>query len=191
MDQKKVNFKGRSFDEISSEINDLKSILIKIKRFITSLKQGKFEDLNFKKINEKFKKNLDYINNHFDIKNNKFNEFNESIDFTQIIEIKAKLEEYFISIQNDIESLYNENIFGNITKNLLENLDKIYIDNFNMLLLPEEKSHYINYGNIDINSSLLSMSIISKKDGILKCNYNKISFRKSPFYPELYSKLII
>jgi len=60
-----------------------------------------------------------------------------------------------------------------------------------MPLLPEEKSHYINYDNIDINSSLLSMPIIRKKDGILKCNYNKISFQKGRFYPELYSKPII
>lgn len=32
-----------------------------------------------------------------------------------------------------------------------------------MPLLPEEKSHYINYDNIDINSSLLSKPIIRKK----------------------------
>ena len=57
--------------------------------------------------------------------------------------------------------------------------------------LPETTYHYINYDNLDINSSLLSMPMISKKDGILKCNYNKISFQKCPFYPELYSKPII
>ena len=42
-----------------------------------------------------------------------------------------------------------------------------------MPLLPEEKSHYLNYDNLDIDSSSLSTSLISKKDGVLKCNYNK------------------
>ncbi len=35
------------------------------------------------------------------------------------------------------------------------------------------------------------MPTISKKDGILKCNYKKITFQKGPFCPELYSKPII
>ena len=174
---KKVNFKGRSFDEISIEINDLKSILVEIKNNLSYLKQGKFENLNLKIIKEKYKKISDDLKIHFDIKKN---EINESIDFTQITEIKAKLEEYLISIQNEFDSLCNESdiIFGNITEKFIKDLDKIFINNFNMPLLPDEKPHYINYDNLDINSSLLSMPMISKKDGILKCNYNKISFQK-------------
>ena len=187
---KKVNFKGRSFDEISSEINDLKSILIEIKNNLTSLKKGYFESLNLEEIKEKYKKNTDDLKIHFDIKNN---EINDSIDFTQITEIKTKLEEYLISIQNELELLCDEKekILGNNTKKIIEDLDKIYIDNYNMPLLPEEKPHDINYDNLNIDSSLLSMPMISKKDGVLKCNYNKISFQKGPFYPELYSKPII
>ena len=50
-----------------------------------------------------------------------------------------------------------------------------------MPLLPEEKTHYINYDNLDINSSLLSIPIISKIDGVLKCNYNKIFSKKVHF----------
>ena len=131
-----------------------------------------------------------YLKNHFDIKNN---EVFDLVDFTQIIEIKAALEKSLISIQNEFDSLCNEkeNIFGDITKIFIEDFDKIFIDSFNMPLLPEEKFHYINYDNLNIDSSLLSMPMISKKDGVLKCNYNKISFQKGPFYPELYSKPII
>ena len=55
-----------------------------------------------------------------------------------------------------------------------------------MPLLPEEKSHYLNYDNLDIDSSSLSTSLIRKKDGVLKWIYNK----KRSFYPELFSKLI-
>ena len=60
-----------------------------------------------------------------------------------------------------------------------------------MPLLPDDKPHFINYDNLDIDSPLLSMPMISKRDGVLKCNYNKIILQKGPFYPELYSKPII
>ncbi len=35
------------------------------------------------------------------------------------------------------------------------------------------------------------MPTLSEKDGILKSNYNKISFKKGPFCPEFYTKPII
>ena len=57
--------------------------------------------------------------------------------------------------------------------------------------LPEFKTHFIKYDKLDSDSPLLSMPTISKKNGELKCNYNKITFQKGPFCPELYSKPII
>lgn len=64
-----------------------------------------------KTIKEKLKRNIKFLENHFDI--------NESIDFSKITGIKAKLEKYFISIQNDFESFFNEN------EETIKNISKI------------------------------------------------------------------
>ena len=60
-----------------------------------------------------------------------------------------------------------------------------------MPLLPEKKIYHIDYNNSILDSSLLSIPIITKINGILKCNYNKISLQKGPYCPEFYSKPII
>ena len=187
---KKVNFKGKNFDQISYDMNDLKNILKIIQEKITFLKQGKFQNLDMKNILNSFKTKYDDFKYYFDIKNN---ETNEAIDFSQIINIKTELEQYLLAIQNEFESLYYEyqNIFKNISPQLTKDLNTIFIDNFNMPLLPEKKPHFVKYDNLKTDSSLLSMPMVNKKDGVLKCNYNKMTFQKGPFYPELYSKPII
>ena len=78
----------------------------------------------------------------------------------------------------DIESIKLCNVFKNFT-------------NFNFLSLPINKSHYINFDNLNINSFLLTKPIITKVKGVLKCNYKKISIQKGPFCSELYSKPMI
>ena len=62
--------------------------------------------------------------------------------------------------------------------------------NFDMPLLPKKESHFITFDNLNLDSPFLSMSTLSEKDGILKCNYNKISFKKGPFCPEFSLKLL-
>ena len=95
-----------------------------------------------------------------------------------------------ICIQNNIDSkLTPGNPNEDLENILLESVLSNY--NFNFLSLPINKSYYINYDNLNINSSLLCIPIISKIDGALKCNYNKISIQKGPFYSEFYSKPMI
>ena len=187
---KKVNFKGKNFDQISKDMNELKNILKIIQEKITFLKQGKFENLELNNILNSYKKKFDDFKFFFDIKNN---DTNESIDFSQIINIKTELEKYLLAIQKEFKSLYNEyqNIFKNISPQLTKDLDTIFFDTFNMPSIPEKKTHFVNYDNLKTDSSLLSMPMVNKKDGILKCNYNKMTFQKGPFYPELYSQPII
>jgi len=76
-------------------------------------------------------------------------------------------------IEIDIESIKLDNVFRNF-------------NNFNFLSLPINKSHYINFDNLDINSFLLTKPIITKVKGELKCNYKKISIQKGLFYSEFY-----
>ena len=187
---KKVNFKGKNFDQISKDMKGLKNILKIIQEKITFLKQGKFENLELNNILNSYKKKFDDFKFYFDVKNN---ETNESIDFSQIINIRNELEQYLLAIETEFESLHNEyqNIFKNVSPQLTKDLDAIFFDTFNMPLLPEKKPHFVIYDNLKTDSSLLSMPMVNKKDGILKCNYNKMTFQKGPFYPELYSQPII
>ena len=83
------------------------------------------------------------------------------------------------------------NLISDFYENILENVFSNYNYNFNFLSLPKDKSYYINYDNVNINSSLLSIPFIKKINGVLKCNYNKISIQKGPFYSEFYSKPMI
>jgi len=94
---------------------------------------------------------------------------------------QKNLENELISNKSDF-NLGLENI-------LLDSLLSNY--NLNFLSLPINKSYYINCDNLNINSSLLTIPIISKINGVLKCNYNKISIQKGPFYSEFYSKPMI
>ena len=91
--------------------------------------------------------------------------------------IQKNLETKLTPNESDLENILLESVFSNY--------------NFNFLSYPINKSYYINYDNLNINSSLLSIPIISKVDGVLKCNYNKISIQKGPFYSEFYSKPMI
>ena len=188
---KKVSFKGKDFNYISSFIKDLKNKLINIQNKLNSLKKGEFEDLDMDGgVLNSFKKKFDNPKHHFDIQKN---DNDETIDFSQIINIKNSLEKDLLCIQNEFESLCNEyqNIFGNISRQFKKDLDAIFIEKFNMPLLPQPLQHFVKYDNLKTDSALLSMPMVSKKDGILKCNYNKMTFQKGPFYPELYTKPII
>jgi len=97
-----------------------------------------------------------------------------------------------IYIQKNLETKLNSNKsdFNEDVENiLLESIMSNY--NLNFLSLPINKSYYINCDNLNINSSLLTIPIISKINGVLKCNYNRISIQKGPFYSEFYSKPMI
>ena len=128
------------------------------------------------------------LNDYFDISNN-----NQEPDFSIIKKIKSYFEEKLLAIKKDFNALnenFNNNI-GNITKDLsISQLDNIFSSNLDMPNLPEEKKHFLNFDNLKPDSPLLSMPTISKKNGILKCNYNKMSFQKGPFCPEFYSEPI-
>jgi len=110
---------------------------------------------------EFIKQNMSIITNSQSIENEDENE----CDSNKIIPI-------------DFESVKLSNIFTNF-------------NNFNFLSLPINKSHYINFDNLNINSFLLTKPIITKVKGELKCNYKKISIQKGPFCSELYSKPMI
>ena len=179
----KVSFKGKTIKEISLLINKLKDFLSKMKQIIEFMKKGQFENLELDEIKDNLKKFNNDLNYYFDIKDNKI------ADFTQIIDIKSEFEKYIFSINKDYETLFNDfnKYLGIIPSNLSSKLNNIFIDNFDMPLLPEIEHHYVDYDKLNTDSPLLSMPTISKKDGILKCNYKKNTFQKGPFCPELYS----
>ena len=186
-DYPKVSFKGKTFGEISIEINDLKDLLFTMKKKLELIQNGIFENMELEETKNKFKKDSDNLNHYFDVKNNK------KADFTKIIGIKSEFEKYILSINKDFNIFSDEfhKNLGNIPINISNKLNKIFINNFDMPLLHEVNIIDIDYNNLNADSALLSMPTISKKDGILRCNYKKITFQKGPFCPELYSKPII
>ena len=190
-DYPKVVFKGKTVKEISNLIDKLKNLLSKIKEKIELMKKGDFENLELDEIKDNLKDiNID-INYYFDVKENK--NVDQYEEFKEITVIKAEFEKYILSINKDFKILSNEfnKNLGEIPLNLSYRLNKTFIDNFDMPSLPEIQHHYVDYDNLKVDSPLLSMPTISKKDGILKCNYKRITFQKGPFCPELYSKPII
>ena len=183
----KVSFKGKDFLQISNMINDFKEMLLNIYEKISLIKSGKFETLDLDNLNKIYENKYNDLIHYFDIKDNK------QSNFSKIISIKQIFEQYLLSIKNDFQTLCDDynNKLGNISTNLTKELDNIFIDNFDMPPLPEFKTHFINYDNLNADSPLLSMPTISKRNGELKCNYKKLTFQKGPFCPELYSKPII
>ena len=183
----KVFFNGLPLETIISMITDLKKILSEMKDNLSLIKEGKFENLNLKESNINYENQYKDFIFYFDIKNNK------EANFSKISSIKKTFEKYLLSIKNDFQTISKkfDDKLGNISKNFSIELNKTFIPNFDMPPLPENKTYFINYDNLDSDSPLLSMPTISKKNGKLKCNYNKIIFQKGPFCPELYSKPII
>lgn len=117
-----------------------------------------------------------------------FSPENSQCYFYDILNIRDEMKHNFINFKEDLDYLYNDLYHQ---KELDDKLDDIFCNNFNMPLLPKNEIYFINYDNLDINSHLISIPIIYKKNNSLKCNYNKISIQKGPFYPELYSNPII
>ena len=186
----KVTFRGKTYSELSQYIEKLKNNLINIQDILIKLSNGEFENLDIENIKNKYNISEDNFKKFFDISNNKNQD--EIDNFKAINKIKKEFESSLLSIDKDFIILSKdfEQSIGDMKNNLSEKLEKIYITNFNLPSLPGEKPHYVDYDNLDSDSPLLSMPTISKKDGILKCNYNKISFQKGPFCPEFYSKPI-
>ena len=187
----KVSFNGKTLNEIISQIEALKELLLKIKVNLESIKKGNFEKIHVNDLERQLEKDNKEINHYFDIKDNIKDDNTE--DFQKILEIKSSFEIDLLSINNNFKIFCDdfEKNLGDIPFDLSNKLKDIFIDNFNMPLLPEKKPHFISYDKLNADSPLLSMPTISKKDGILKCNYKKISFQKGPFCPDIYSKPII
>lgn len=174
-------------EEISEDIENLKIIISLMKNSLESIKEGKFENLNLNNTMKNFLDKYNALNYYFDITDN------NPADFSKIKNIKLIFEQFLLPIKNEFKILCEkfDSDLGNISIDLSNKLDNIFINNFNLPLLPDENHHYVNYDELDTNSPLLSMPTISKKDGILKCNYKKMTFQKGPFCPDLYSKPII
>ena len=185
----KVSFRGKRFKELSLFINELKELLSKMNNAVLEMKNGNFENLNLLKIKNDYEKKYKDLNYYLNLDNN----IEQEDLVSDILSIKEDFESKLLSIKNQFEILYEgfENDIGNISNNFFKELDNIFNSNFDMPTLPEKKAHFINYDHLNLDSPLLSMPTISKKDGVLKCNYNKISFQKGPFCPEFYSKPII
>ena len=176
MDNIRVSFRGKTMEELSSLINEIKQFLSHMKDAIIELKNGNFKNLKLLDLNYFHRKIKDLIYYfHLDIYRH------DDLVF-DIFHIKEDLESKLFFIIYQYEHLYK------ISKNFPEGLD-----NFNIPSLPEKKLHFVNYENLNLESPLLltSFPTISKKNGVLKCNYDKISFQKGPFCPEFYSKPII
>ena len=187
IETKKVIFNGKTFEEVSLKINNIKSRLNQLKNIIISLNQGKFENLNFEHIYSEYNYSVKELIKLLDIKNIKING-SECFDLDKgLIE---ELKNGILFILNEITPIYQDykNIFKFFDYLPIIQFDKFFDLHFDMPLIPEIKPHTINYNNFNTDSqSLLLMPIIYKKDGILKCNYNKISIQKGPLYPEFYS----
>ena len=183
----KVHFKGKNLKQILSMITDMNKVLLEMNDNIALIKNGNFEELNLKKVNNKYLNQYKDLIHYFDIKDNK------QSDFSEISKIKGIFEKYLLQINKDFENLCEkiDEKLGKISNNLAEELKQTFIPNFDMPPLPKFKTHFINYDNLKSDSPLLSMPTISKRNGKLKCNYNKITFQKGPFCPEFYSKPII
>jgi len=122
-----------------------------------------------------------------DIKNIKIND-SECLDLEKGLIEELKNDISFIL--DEITPIYQDykNIFKFFDYLPTIKYDYFFYLDFDMPLIPEIKLHTINYNNFNADSqSLLLMPIIFKKEGVLKCNYNKISIQKGPLYPELYS----
>ena len=156
---------------------------------ILEMKNGNFENLNLLKLKNDYEKKYKDLNHYLNLDNN----IEQEDLVSNILSIKKYFESKLLSIKNQFEILYESfgKGIGNIPKNFFKELDNIFNSNFDMPALPEKKPHFINYDKLNLDSPLLSMPTISKKDGVLKCNYNKISFQKGPFCPEFYSKPIL
>ena len=182
-----VLYKGMQINELVSDINSLKDILLEMKNELEIIKQGSFTKLNLEKVKNDFDSQCEDIIKYFVITENK------PANFSEILKIKEDFESIILSIKKGFNVLFNYyyNNIGNITNNFEIKLNKIFSLDLNFPLSSEAKIYDFNYQNINLNSSLISIPIITKKNGKLICNYSKISFQLGPICPELYSKPII
>ena len=164
----------------------MRDILLEMKNELQIIKQGSFTKLNLEKMKNEYNSQCEDIIKYFDITENK------SANFSELLKIKEDFESIILSIKKGFNELYiyYYNNIGNITNNFEIKLNKIFSLDLNFPLSSEATIYDFNYQNININSSLLSIPIITKKNGKLICNYSKISFQLGPICPELYSKLI-
>ena len=110
---------------------------------------------------------------------------NKPANFSELLKIKEDFESIILSIKKGFNALFNYyyNNIGNITNNFEIKLNKMFSLDLNFPLLSEATIYDFNYQNINLNSSLLSIPIITKKNGKLICNYSKISFQLGPICP--------
>ena len=97
----KFLFKGKAFNEISIYVNDLNTNLLKIKSELTEIKNGNFTNINLDNKFSNYEQNYKDIIYHFDITENKPDNFSE------ILNIKVNFESNLHSIIEDFISLYN------------------------------------------------------------------------------------
>ena len=183
--------KGKTFKDLSSEINKLKEHLSKIIKTLEGISLGNIEKKNIKEL-------IYLIKNYFNISYNLIHDFDVEDNLSdvcgyldKILEIKKNFFEYHFSmLENNLKKLYD--LRYNLERKEYQNiLDTIINTSFNIPILPEKKIYNINYDNIILNSPFLSLPILTKINDVLKCNYNKICIQKGPFYPDFYSKPMI
>ena len=87
----------------------------------------------------------------------------------------------------------NENKINDMKLEYNNKIDIIFNNNFNIpLLFPEKKICSINYDQIELDSSLLSIPIIANINDEIKSNYRMINVQvTTPFLNHFYSEPII
>ena len=182
LNSKKIFF---SFGDWNSEylldkFNDLKNKLLDVKNIYKKIEEGILEPIYFDRHLLLFK---NFVNEFI-------NKLNEPSD-KEIMNEYNGLEETLRNIStlySDLAETYKKDV-GNLIKDYSDLKEhKIFSGNFTIPEIKEGKHIFPDFTEIDVNSSILSSPSISKNNGILKCNYNKLEFNLGPFNPELYSK---
>ena len=182
LNSKKIFF---SFGDWNSEylldkFNDLKNKLLDVKNIYEKIEGGMLEPIYFDRHLLLFK---NFVNEFI-------NKLNEPSD-KEIMNEYNGLEETLRNIStlySDLAEIYKKDV-GNLIKDYSDLKEhKIFSGNFTIPEIKEGKHIFPDFTEIYVNSSILSSPSISKNNGILKCNYNKLEFNLGPFNPELYSK---
>ena len=184
------------------KINDIILTINKLNTFLILLEEDK-NNKNFHKLIEELKKDANNIRILFDINSDictftkylisKFN--NRKYECPRLNEELNKINDKFICYFKLITSfndlLTNNNIFKKAynLKIVLESTN-ILIPNYFHLYIPDKYiqniNKTINLNDLNINSDLLKLPIISKDNNILSCTYETIEEKFPPFITSLY-----
>ena len=180
MNSKKIffSFGDWNVEYFLDQFNYLKKKLLEMKNIYKKIEEGKLEPLEFD-----IRQFKNFINEFI-------NKLNEPSDKEIMNEYKG-LEEHLRNIStlySDLEDIYKKDVKNLIIEYSDLKKHKIFSGNFTIPEIKEGKHIFPDFTEIDVNSSILSSPSISKNNGILKCNYNKLEFNLGPFNPELYSK---